>query len=172
MKNLSRYLSLILRHKPESVGVSLDECGWVSIKDLVQGINNQGNNITENSIKKTVQTDNKSRYSIENGMIRANQGHSIKVNLNLTAIEPPQMLYHGTPDKFLLSIMREGLKKMKRHHVHLSSDKQTALQVGQRRGKAEILEIEALRMFNDGYKFYKSENGVWLTDTIPPQYIL
>lgn len=171
MKNLSRFLSLVLRHKPEEIGITLDANGWVDIDVLIKALNKSGGNVTRNSINKTVQTDNKNRYSIQGNKIRANQGHSVKVDLELAEIKPPQILYHGTPHKFVSVIMDEGLKKMKRHHVHLSSDTKTAEQVGTRRGEAVILIVDALKMHNDGYKFFHSENGVWLTDHVPSEYL-
>lgn len=171
MKNLSRFLSLVLRHKPEEIGIKLDINGWVDIKVLIEALNKNGGNVTRNSINKIVQTDSKNRYSIKDNKIRANQGHSVKVDLGLISCTPPQILYHGTPSKFIDVIMREGLKKMARHHVHLSAEVKTAVQVGGRRGNAVILIIDSLKMFNDGHDFYVSENGVWLTDTVPIEYL-
>lgn len=171
MKNLSRFLSLVLRHKPEEIGIKLDQNGWVDIDVLIEALNKNGGNVTRNSINKIVQTDNKNRYSIQDKKIRANQGHSVKVDLQLSSAQPPRFLYHGTPSKFVQVIMEQGLKKMKRHHVHLSSDTKTATQVGARRGEAVILLVDALGMFNDGYDFFYSENGVWLTDHVPSEYL-
>ncbi len=171
MKNLSKYLSLILRHKPETVGITLDPQGWISIKELVKAINKHGGNITENSINKVVQNDDKIRYSTKDGKIRANQGHSIQIDLGLTPVKPPQFLYHGAPNKVIQSIFDDGLRKMQRHHVHLSTSPTTALQVGQRRGQATLLVIDSELMHQHGYEFFKSENGVWLIDSVPSEYI-
>ena len=173
LKTKSKFMSLVLRHKPEAAGVSLDENGWCQIQDLLNGAESAGVSISSDELKEIVETNEKNRFRIDDeGLrIRANQGHSIKVELSLIETEPPRVLYHGTTIRFEESILKSGLKKMKRHHVHLSSDITTAKAVGMRHGKILILEIDSERMRNDGYKFYLSENGVWLVDQVPIQYI-
>jgi putative RNA 2'-phosphotransferase len=164
----SKFLSLILRHKPEKVGITLNSAGWTSVSGLTKATG-----ITLEQLKYIVSSDNKKRYSFsEDGkMIRANQGHSVKVDLGYTEKEPPNTLWHGTVGKFLDNIYKDGLKKMNRHHVHLSSDYDTAKTVGGRKGNPIVLVINARGMYYDGHKFYLSENGVWLTDYVPPKYI-
>lgn len=175
-KQLSKFLSLILRHKPESVGIKLDKNGWVDIHKLVFGLKKQ-KGFEETmvwNIEDIVEDDEKNRYSlsIDKQRIRANQGHSIKVDLELESVKPPITLYHGTPNKFLDIINKEGLKKMNRHHVHLSSDLDTAKQVGDRRGKSSTIHIDALEMYNNSVDFYISENGVFLVDYVDPKYFI
>ncbi len=172
--NLSRFLSMILRHKPQVIGIKLDKNGWCSVNELLLKMNSYGKNITIEDLNKIVTTDNKQRYSFSEDMksIRANQGHSIYVELDLKEYSPPSILYHGTVDRFIDNIKDKGLLKMSRQYVHLSEDIKTAEKVGNRRGKAIILQIEAGRMNRDGFKFYLSENGVWLTDYVPREYIV
>lgn len=173
MKNLSKFMSLILRHKPDEVGVTLDSEGWVDVQELVKGICTQPNyrRCTLTHVEEIVRKDSKQRYTIKDGKIRANQGHSIKVNLGLIPEHPPEELFHGTPLKFVDVILEEGLKPMQRQYVHLSSDRATAIQVANRRGKEHIFVIDATKMVKDGFKFYKSENGVWLTYHVPTEYL-
>ena len=178
LTSLSKFLSLILRHKPEAVNLSLDEYGYISINDLINSINTNSKYTINHEILDTiVSTDEKQRYSYDSTKtrIRANQGHSIQVNLNLTQQTPPEILYHGTSKSFLQSIFTDGLKPMSRQYVHLSSDITTAYKVGKRHCKNNeepvILMICALDMHNDEYKFYLSENNVWLTDNVPTEYI-
>lgn len=172
-KSLSKFLSLVLRHKPEAINIKLDENGWCSVEELLEKCNQNGKSITRDILREIVAEDEKGRYSFnEDGeKIRANQGHSIKVNLELKEKTPPKYLYHGTVERFLKDIMSQGLKKMKRQHVHLSGDLETAHKVGNRRGKAIILRIDAERMNKAGHKFFISENGVWLIDNVPAGYI-
>lgn len=170
---LSVFISLILRHKPEVIGIHLDEYGYANVCELINGINNNGRCLDLKILKEIVNTDKKGRYSFNEDFtkIKANQGHSINVNLELKECVPPEILYHGTHEGVLVDILNNGIKKMDRHHVHLSEDINTAKQVGSRRGKSEILEVHAKRMFKDGYKFYLSENEIWLTDYVPNFYI-
>lgn len=174
MQHLSKFLSLILRHKPESVGLTLDPHGWVNVDKLLVGMQQSGKRITLNDLKEIVKDDNKCRYSFNNDltMIRANQGHSIPVDLGLVEKTPPQILYHGTPDRFESIIRVEGLKPMQRHHVHLSDNLETATQVGSRRGKPFIFKIDTTLMLADNIKFYQSENGVWLVDHVASKYFM
>jgi putative RNA 2'-phosphotransferase len=169
----SKFLSLVLRHRPEVIGIELDAEGWVPVEDLLAACAQHGRAISREQLDAVVRTNDKQRFafSADGTRIRANQGHSLQVDLGLVPVEPPELLYHGTVSRFLESIRRDGLVKGKRHHVHLSPDVGAATKVGQRRGRPVVLVIEAGRMFRDGHKFYQSENGVWLTDAVPPEYI-
>lgn len=170
---LSRFLSLILRHKPEEIGLTLDSQGYLEVEKLLQGINNTGRKIDKDTLDEIVASDNKQRYSYNHDKtkIRANQGHSIKVDLGLVNSKPPEFLYHGTVERFLDNIGKHGLLKMNREYVHLSKDIETAKNVGARRGEPVILIVNAEQMYNDGYDFYLSENGVWLTEKVPAKYL-
>lgn len=170
---ISKLMSLVLRHKPETIGVKLDENGWLPVEELLQGIKRKGISIDRERLNRVVETNNKKRFIFnEDGtLIRANQGHSINVDLNLKAVEPPALLYHGTVRNVLDLIKKKGLIKMSRQHVHLSKDLKTATTVGARRGFPIILKVDAAAMHADNHAFYCSENGVWLTDHVPPQYI-
>lgn len=173
LQNISRYMSLILRHKPEVIGISLDKHGWAVVDDLINGIakNNEGFNMA--ILKEIVETDNKQRYSFNDDktLIRANQGHSIPVDVELEEKEPPKFLYHGTGEKYVSSILEQGLIPKSRLYVHLSKDIETAKNVGRRHGKEVVYKIEAHEMYQDGYKFYLSVNGVWLAKGVPLQYM-
>ena len=173
LKDKGRYMSLLLRHKPENENLQLDEYGFVLIENLLNALN-----ITEEELNYIVESNNKQRFIFDEGhiKIRATQGHSIPIKLfQSTAVKPPHLLYHGTSVFNKTSILKSGLDKRQRHHVHLSEDKDTAINVGLRYAKTKtnlwIIEIEAKLMDFDGYKFYKTENGVWLTDHVPPKYI-
>lgn len=170
---LSKFLSLILRHEPQKIGIVLDDQGWVDCEQLITAAANYGLKITPEGLYEIVVSNEKQRFAFnaDRTRIRANQGHSVKINLGLTPIAPPRYLYHGTVEKFLESIRYEGLKKGERHHVHLSSDLTTASKVGQRRGKPIILKIRSAEMFTRGLDFYQSANGVWLTDSVPAEFI-
>ena len=175
MKNhIGKFICLILRHKPNSIGISLDENGWANTQELLNGLNSAGNKINMEQLIHIVDTDNKHRFSFNENKskIRANQGHSLPINLGLVETVPPAILYHGTSVKFIDSIKLNGILKKSRQYIHLSSNKETAISVGSRHGKPIVLEINAMQMFLDGYKFYLSENLVWLTDNVPYQYIL
>jgi putative RNA 2'-phosphotransferase len=171
--NKSKFLSLVLRHKPDTIGIVLDRSGWVSVEELLAKSADYGVRLSRKELEEIVETNDKKRFAFseDKTRIRANQGHSVEVELELEAAEPPEQLFHGTVERFLGSIRTEGLKKMNRHHVHLSKDKETAEKVGDRRGEAIILTISSGDMFKDGYTFYLSENGVWLTDAVPVKYI-
>ena len=173
--NLSKFISLILRHKPEVIGINLDEHGYADVQELIKGINNDGQyEIDFKSLKEIVDIDNKMRYSFNEDFtkIRANQGHSINVDVELEKTIPPTYLYHGTATRFEDSINRSGLKHMHRVYVHLSKDEETAYNVGKRHGKPKIFKIDAYRMWKDGYIFYISKNGVYLTKNVPKQYLI
>ena len=174
IEKLGKFISLILRHKPEEIGITLDEHGWAKTKDLINGINKSGRKIDIEILEEIVRTDNKQRYSFneDKTKIRANQGHSIPVKVELKELEPPATLYHGTATKSLEGIQKQGIKSMSRLYVHLSKDFETAKQVGYRHGECVVLLINAERMYKDGLKFYLSENGVWLTEYIDSKYIL
>lgn len=169
IKTTSKFLSLILRHKPETIGLKLDENGWVDIDELIE--KSKKTKLTKELLDEVVEQNDKKRFIVENGKIRANQGHSIEIDLELKAVTPPDVLYHGTATKFLISIMKIGLNKQKRQHVHLSKDIETARTVGMRHGKVVILEVDAKRMFEEGYLFYLSVNGVWLTAVVPVEFL-
>lgn len=164
----SRFLSLILRHKPETIGITLDKNGWADVSAILGGMN-----IDKETLDKIVETDAKGRYEYnESGdKIRARQGHSIDVDVELEEKEPPDILYHGTAIKFMGAIQTAGLIPMNRKYVHLSSNVETASKVGARHGKPIVLEIKAKQMYNAGYKFYLSRNNVWLTDSVKPEYL-
>lgn len=177
MKNsdskISKYISLILRHRPEEIGLKLDEHGYLNVSGLINGINKSYEGFNMDDLERIVREDSKQRYSFneEKSKIRANQGHSIPVNLELQAIKPPNKLYHGTGRKFLDSILKNGLIKKERQYVHLSRDLETASIVGKRHGDLVVLEIDAESMFNKGIKFYLSNNNVWLCDYVPVEYV-
>ena len=171
--SLSKFISLILRHHPEAAYIQLDEHGWADVDQLIVGINKSGKKINRDILEEIVRTDNKQRYSFNENktLIRANQGHSIPVDVELKEQEPPEVLYHGTAERFYNSIKTEGLKPMGRLYVHLSKDIETALNVGKRHGKPIILKISSGRMYQDGQAFYLSENRVWLTKKVDINYI-
>lgn len=170
---ISKFLSLILRHTPEKIGLVLDENGWADVEELIVMSGQKGMIFSRADLEEVVATNDKQRfaYNEDKSRIRASQGHSIDVELQLGTKEPPETLYHGTVAKFLDSIRREGLKKMSRHHVHLSGDRTTAEKVGNRRGKAVILVVRSGVMYGDGFEFFLSDNEVWLTDHVPLKYI-
>lgn len=170
---LSKFLSLILRHNPGVIGLELDQNGWANVEELIQKCSTKGKNLDLNILKQIVRNDNKQRYSFNGNFskIRANQGHSINIDLELQAQEPPEFLFHGTADRNIESIMANGLKKRNRNHVHLSLDVETAKKVGMRHGKVVVLQIKTGEMHRKGHKFYLSENKVWLTDFVEPEFI-
>ena len=167
---ISKFLSLVLRHKPEIVGLQLDEGGWVEIENLLNACDTYGKPLNEKDLIEVVEKNDKQRFLIKDGRIRANQGHSLEVDLQLERFDPPQWLYHGTASQFMNSISTDGLNKMKRQYVHLSEDIETARRVGIRYGKPVILRVSAAQMNLEGYKFYLSSNGVWLTNHVPSQF--
>ena len=169
----SKFLSLILRHKPEEIGLKLDENGWADVNELITRSAVAGKIFSARDLEEIVASNDKKRfaYNDNRSKIRASQGHSIDVELQLEVIEPPDLLFHGTVEKFLPAIKSQGLLKMKRQHVHLSRDRATAEKVGERRGEAIILTVRSGEMGRDGFFFYLSDNGVWLTDHVPEKYI-
>ncbi len=172
-KYVSKLLSFVLRHSPETIGIRLDENGWTDVTELIAKCNQHGHAIDLELLEHVVLTNDKKRFAFNDnkGKIRANQGHSVSVELNLEESYPPEYLYHGTVEKFMDEINKIGLQKMSRQHVHLSADRETAFKVGSRRGKPVILIIKSGEMVNKGFKFYLSANHVWLTETVPTQYI-
>lgn len=169
----SKFLGLILRHEPEKVGLKLDSAGWVAVSDLLSAVSRHGVSLTLVQLKHVVATNDKKRFAFsEDGQrIRASQGHSVEVDLEYEPQTPPELLYHGTPERFLESIRATGLNRGQRHHVHLSPDPQTAIKVGQRRGHPVVLTIRSGDMHREGHVFLRSANGVWLVDHVPSQFI-
>ncbi len=170
---ISKFLSLVLRHRPAAAGVALDAEGWVGVDDLLAGVARHGMPIGRDELDEVVATNDKRRFSVSSDgqRIRANQGHSLAVDLGLERQEPPERLYHGTVGRCLAGILAGGLQKRSRQHVHLSADEATATRVGSRRGEPVVLEIAAGTMHTAGHAFFRSANGVWLTDSVPPEYI-
>ncbi len=168
----SKFISLILRHKPEEIGITLDEHGWADVQALIEGVN-KTHPLTMDILEEIVRTDEKGRYSFneDHTLIRANQGHSIPVDVELKETTPPEILYHGTGEKFITSIDKIGLIPKSRLYVHLSADRETAVNVGKRHGKPVIYRVRAGKMIEDGYPFYLSANGVWLTKEVPIKYL-
>lgn len=169
----SKFLSLILRHKPESIGLQLDAAGWADVAELIEKARKAGIHLTAGKIAVIVATSDKQRFALsdDGSRIRANQGHSVTVDLGLPPQEPPELLYHGTAQRNLSSIRGKGIVSMNRTLVHLSKDRETAIAVGKRHGQPVVLTIMASKMHRDGFLFYLSENGVWLTDHVPVKYI-
>jgi putative RNA 2'-phosphotransferase len=172
--HLSKFLSLVLRHQPDKIGITLDLAGWVEVSELLAAMARHGKGITEPELRHVVETSDKKRFALsEDGrQIRASQGHSVGVELGYSPATPPDVLYHGTVGRFLASIRATGLQKGQRHHVHLSRDIETATKVGDRRGEAVILTVDAAGMAREGLVFYVSANGVWLTDHVPARFIV
>ena len=172
LNKTSRFISLILRHRPDTIGISLDEHGWASVEELLAGIS-KTQYIDMEMLEKIVKTDSKQRYSFneDKTLIRANQGHSIDVDVELPKKQPPVILYHGTGEKYVSSIDEQGLIPKSRLYVHLSGDEATATIVGSRHGRPVVYEILASQMYHDGYEFFQSVNGVWLTKSVPVQYL-
>ena len=174
MRSTSKFIALILRHRPEAVGIALDEHGWAKVDKLIDGINAAGNHrLTKELLEEIVRTDEKQRYAFneDHTLIRANQGHSVSVDVELTEMEPPPVLYHGTGERYADSIDRQGLIPKTRLYVHLSVDTETAHKVGSRHGKPVIYRVDCQRMAADGFVFYRSVNGVWLTREVPQKYL-
>ena len=171
-RSISKYISLILRHKPEVIGITLDEHGWADVDELIKGVS-RTHHLDRETLERIVAEDEKQRYSFSDDkrLIRANQGHSIPVDVELKQMDPPDVLYHGTGIKYKDSIDAQGLIPKSRLYVHLSGDTETAKKVGQRHGKPVIYKVDAAAMHRDGYEFFQSVNRVWLTKEVPKQYL-
>lgn len=168
-----KFLAYVLRHNPSAAGVTLDAFGWAQTEELINGINRSGRKIDLETLKNIVETDGKGRFSFSDDMtkIRANQGHSVAVNVEMRQCVPPTELYHGTAEDKLLSIKTQGILKKARNFVHLSWNAETAFKVGARHGNPIVLVIDTQKMYRDGFKFYLSANNVWQSADIPPEYI-
>lgn len=170
---ISKYLAKYLRHAPHELGLTLRPGGWLPVDDLLEAVRRNAFPISYDELVECVETNDKRRFSFDEtgDLIRANQGHSVEVDLHLEEREPPETLYHGTVERFLPSILEGGLVRGNRHHVHLSKDVDTARKVGARRGQPVVLKVDAGGMHRDGQRFFLSANGVWLTDAVPPGYL-
>lgn len=174
MTQISKFLSLVLRHQPEKIGIELDTEGWTEIEALLNALQRHGLSVDLNLLYNVVEQNDKKRFQISaDGLqIRAVQGHSnARVKRQMSALQPPALLYHGTASRFLASILQQGLLAGQRHAVHLSAETQTAEAVGQRYGKPVVLTVNTAQMAQDGFQFYQAENGVWLTEHVPAQYL-
>lgn len=170
---ISKFLSLVLRHQPELIGVKLDEQGWVNVEELLTRARAHGNTISREVLEYVVDTNSKKRFAFSDykQFIRASQGHSVEVELGYEPKMPPGLLYHGTAKRFVGAILKTGLEKRSRQHVHLSSDTETAIKVGQRHGEPVIFQVLAAEMHQNGYQFFLSANGVWLTNDVPVRFL-
>lgn len=170
---ISKYLSKHLRHSPEQIGLQLAPGGWVAVDELLAACKQHSFPINRSELNQVVATSDKQRFSFDStgSLIRANQGHSVEVDLQLEPAIPPDVLYHGTGHGSVEAILREGLRKMSRHHVHLSTEISTAKKVGERHGRPVVFAVNAAAMSSEDYTFYCSENGVWLVDRVPPEYL-
>jgi putative RNA 2'-phosphotransferase len=169
---VSKFLSYVLRHRPDAIGLALDTEGWASISELIDKAKSQMT-LTDDLIQEVVSTNDKQRFSISDDgrRIRASQGHSVDVDLGLEPLQPPRFLYHGTAERFLPSIIKEGLRAGQRQYVHLSVDIETAITVGKRYGRPVVLEVASEEMHSNGLDFYRSGNGVWLTHHVPVKFL-
>lgn len=172
-KRIGKFISLVLRHSPETIGLNLDDNGWAEVSELIEKSKTRKMFFTKDELQEIVKTNDKQRYSYNENKtkIRANQGHSINIDLELKPLSPPDVLYHGTATRFVESILEKGIVKGSRQHVHLSKEIDTATKVGSRHGKPAIFLVDAVAMAKDGYQFFQSDNGVWLTDFVPQDYI-
>ncbi len=171
--SLSKFLSLVLRHKPEEIGITLDPNGWTPVADLLVRMATAGRAIDIETLREIVAKNEKKRFTLSDDgtQIRAAQGHSVQVKLAIEQLAPPTTLFHGTATRNIDSILAKGLVPGSRQQVHLSADEETATRVGMRHGKPVVLTVETGRMHADGFAFYQADNGVWLTDAVPPQYL-
>jgi putative RNA 2'-phosphotransferase len=172
-KKISKFLSLILRHEPEVVGLKLEENGWISVAKLIKACADYGKPFSLAELREVVETNDKKRFAFNDDetKIRANQGHSVEVEIEFEEKMPPEILYHGTAEKNVGVIFAEGLKKMSRQYVHLSADAETAREVGGRHGKPVIFKLKIAEMLTENFKFYVSANGVWLTESVPSRFL-
>lgn len=171
--HISKFLSLVLRHQPETIDIQLDQNGWTNVKDLIEKANNYGIKFDREILNHIVATNPKKRFAYNDTFdkIRASQGHSVEIELGYTNQKPPEILFHGTAEKFVQSILDTGLEKGNRQQVHLSADVETAIKVGQRHGKPFVFKVVAEKMYNDNFEFFISDNGIWLTDNVPTKYL-
>lgn len=169
----SKFLSLVLRHKPSTIALELDAAGWAGVDELLARASAAGHTLSRALLEEVVRTSDKKRFAFsEDGLrIRANQGHSVEIELGLPPVAPPARLFHGTASRFLEAILAEGLSKRQRHHVHLSESSETATAVGRRYGQPVLLAVDAQRMAAQGFAFFRSDNHVWLTDHVPAVYL-
>ncbi len=172
LTRISKTLSYHLRHRPDALGLTLGPGGWVAVDDLLAALARQGKPVTRAELDEVVAWNPKQRFAFDEtgARIRASQGHSVAVDLELAPVEPPAVLYHGTGAQSVAAILREGLRKQQRHHVHLSADVATARAVGARHGRPVVLQVDAAAMRTAGHVFYRSANGVWLVDAVPPEF--
>jgi len=172
-KKISKFLSLVLRHRPERINLDLDRGGWAQIDELIDMANEHGVSLDRDLLLDVVEESSKQRFefSSDGEKIRARYGHSIPVNLDLEPVRPPEVLYHGTAERFWPAIQKDGLHSRGRNYVHLSTDRKTAKQVGRRHGKVVILAVQAQKMHASGRTFYNPSPGVWLVDSVPPEYL-
>ncbi|MGW0310331.1 RNA 2'-phosphotransferase [Streptomyces flavidovirens] len=168
---VSKYLSKHLRHQPGRIGITLDENGWVEIDTLLRAATAHGFPISRTELDHVVAVNDKQRFAVDGPLIRASQGHTVDVDLGLPEAEPPSYLYHGTVARSLEAIRAEGLRPMARHDVHLSPDRETAARVGARRGRPVVISVDAGAMHLAGHVFRVSANGVWLTASVPPEFL-
>lgn len=171
LRKKSKFLSYLLRHHPDELSLSMDTAGWVDVDDLLPKLFERDSSWTREVLQRVVDENTKKRFEIVDERIRARQGHSLDVDLGLTPTPPPDVLFHGTHPKVVDAILSSGLLKMQRHHVHLSEDVATAKNVGGRRGKPVVFEVDAAAMVADGHTFFVTENGVWLVDEVAPKYL-
>lgn len=171
--HISKFLSLVLRHKPETIGIQLDQNGWIDISELIEKSNKYGVQFDIETLNHIVATNSKNRFAFNDkcDKIRASQGHSLEIELGYTNQKPPEILFHGTSEKSVQSILEKGLERQNRQHVHLSSDIDTAAKVGQRHGKPFVFLVLAEQMHKDNFQFFISDNGVWLTNNVPTKYL-
>jgi putative RNA 2'-phosphotransferase len=173
LTHISKFLSLVLRHQPETINIQLDQNGWADVNELIKKVNHYGMQLDRETLDHIVATNSKKRFTFNETLdkIRASQGHSVEVKLGYTNQKPPKVLYHGTSEKSVQSILNTGLEKRSRQHVHLSSDVETAIKVGQRHGKPVVFMVLSEQMHEDNFEFFFSDNGVWLTDNVPRKYL-
>jgi putative RNA 2'-phosphotransferase len=171
---VSKFLSRVLRHQPELIGIELDGAGWVGVRDLLAACAAHDFPITREELEAVVRENDKQRFALsaDGARIRASQGHSVSVELGYAPLAPPPLLYHGTAAHLLASIRAHGLLKGRRQHVHLSTDRASAARVGARHGKPHVIEVQSGRMHAEGHEFYRSDNGVWLTEHVPAKYLV
>jgi len=171
--HISKFLSFVLRHQPETIGIQLDQSGWTDIAELIEKANNYGVKFDREILNHVVATNSKKRFAFNDTLdkIRASQGHSVEIELGYINQKPPETLFHGTGEKSVQSILDTGLERRNRQPVHLSSDFDTAIKVGQRHGKPFVFKVLAEQMYNDNFQFFISDNGVWLTEHVPIKYL-